>query len=103
MENKNSDKNWLNLIKRFKPYSGFELEDYYGVSMIKTKGENKYRIKLIYDYTNNSKMSVNQIEVAELDRAMKVYEILDKHSVDKGSINRIDDLFLDNTEGEFKF
>lgn len=81
-----SEYNRLGYLKDFIPYGEFEQADYYGVSMIKAKRDNKYRIKLIYDYNRNALMSKNQLEFNDINEAMKVYEILDHYAVNKGEI-----------------
>lgn len=97
MQNKNLKQHWNKLIGMFQPYDGYEVDKYYGVSMIRTKKESKYRIKLMYDYTNVAKLSVNQIEVDSLDKALKIYEILDIFAINKNIVRDEFD-FLDNNE-----
>ena len=93
-------KKWIKLIDKFIPHRDYDVADYYGVSMIKTKKSNKYRLKLIYDYGSNAVMSVNQIEVTSLKMALSFYEILDSFAKNKGEVENIDNIFDDIEEDE---
>lgn len=97
---KNEKKKWQRILDRFIPYSGFDVSDYYGVSMIKTKRDNKYRVKLIYDYESNAKMSKNQLEITSLSDALEIYRILEINAQNKGEVKNIDDLLLADDEIE---
>lgn len=100
MQNKKLKSDWEKLVGVFEPYGSFDKKDYYGVSMIKTKSDNKYRIKLMYDYSSNSMMSKNSIDVSNLDTALKYYSILDKFAKNKGLVQSADNLLddIDDTE-----
>ena len=91
---------WIKLVDKFIPHPDFDVTDYYGVSIIKTKGTNRYRVKLIHDYKHNAIMSKNQLEFSSLKTALKAYAILDKHARDKGEINNIDNIFDEEPDDE---
>ena len=61
---------------QFRPYSGYEVDDYYGVSLLKKKKGGVYSIKLVHDYDSNGKFS-SAYEVEDLQRAIKIIEILE--------------------------
>ena len=73
-------------MKQFKPYGNFKLEDYYGVSMMKRKRDNKYSIRLIYDYVGGNSRCSNAITVASLEETIAFYYLLDKHSNNKSEV-----------------
>lgn len=98
MQNKKLESDWKKLVSQFEPYKGYEPEDYYGVSIIKTKSDNKYRIKLMYDYLSNSMLSKNSIDVSSLETALKYYTILDTMSKNKGVVHNADNLLGDDSE-----
>ena len=71
-----SEKVWRKLLEKFSPYSGFEVEDYYGISLIKKKKGGVYSIKLIHDYQSNAMFS-SAYEVEDLQKVIKIIEILE--------------------------
>ncbi len=88
------------ILKMIEPHSDFDVTDYYGVSIIKIKATNKYRLKLIHDYNSNSILSKGQIELSSFDKAMQFYKILDDGALNKCGIVNADDIDLDDTEEE---
>jgi len=73
---------WKKILEEFKPYSGFEVDNYYGVSLIKRKRGGMYSIKLIHDYDSNAKFS-SALEIADFQRAIKYIEILEWFAKDE--------------------
>lgn len=95
---------WKELLKNFKPYSGFEVNDYYGVSLIKRKKGGMYSIKLIHDYDSNGKFS-SAYEVSGLQDTIKIIEILEWFAIDdklRPSTHN-EGLNLDAIDGEVDF
>ncbi len=72
----NDDEKHIELLKLFSPYSGFKVDEYYGVSMMRLKKNDKYSIQLMYDYR---KLSKNGVLVDNLEQAIDVVRILDKY------------------------
>lgn len=70
------------LMKFFKPYAGFEVEDYYGVSLLKIKKNGTYSIKLLYDYDKHA-LASNPLSTDSLDKALQVYALLDSKAKNK--------------------
>ena len=62
--------------------SGYKLEDYYGVMIMKIKRNGKYQIRLQYDYKNRNMVNGKPVEFISADAAMVAYSILDKFSAD---------------------
>jgi hypothetical protein len=100
---KREKQKWIKIIENFKPHKDYDVTDYYGVSMIKTKRDNKYRLKLIHDYTSNAVLSVSQIELNSLNEAWEFYRILDKFAKNKGDVDRLSISMLDDIEDEDNF
>lgn len=67
---------WIELLRNFKPYGNFAVDDYYGVSLLKKKKGGMYSIKLIHDYESNGKFS-SAFEVESLQDTIKIIEILE--------------------------
>lgn len=90
------------IIKTFIPYSGYAVDDYFGVSMTSIKKNGYYSIRLLYDYKKHACMSKNSMEIPDIDRALTVYKLLDKNKRDKTDKFSIDDLDLTKIEKEEK-
>ena len=86
------------ILRMIEPHSDFDVTDYYGVSIIKIKATNKYRLKLMHDYNSNSILSKGQIELSSFDKAMTFYKILDDGALNKCGIVNADDIDLDEPE-----
>ena len=67
---------WKQILQNFRPYSGYKVEDYYGVSLIKRKRGGLYSLKLIHDYDSNGKFST-AYEMEDFQRVVKTLEILE--------------------------
>ena len=73
---------WKQLLSSFRPYKGYDVEDYYGVSLLKKKKGGVYSIRLIHDYDSHGKFSDNY-EVSDLQEAIKIIEILEWFAKDE--------------------
>ena len=60
---------------------GYSLEKYYGVMIMKIKRNNKYQIRLQYDYKNRNMINGKPVEFTSPEAAMNAYVILDKFSI----------------------
>lgn len=94
------------IMKEFKPYEGFQVEDYYGVSLLSIKRNGKFNIKLVYDYDKRS-LTSNAVEIETMEKATKILLILDYFKKDKTdkpkSIEAIDLDVEDYTEKELEW
>jgi len=73
------------LLSKFKKIDDYEIEDYYGVSVISTI-DNKFRIKLQYNYIKaegNATLSKSYIEIDSFEETVEFFRVLHKFSVDK--------------------
>lgn len=63
------------ILVKFKPIEGFQLEDYYGVAFMTTKKQDAFQLRLQYDY---GKKPVNgpAVEAANLSDALIMLHIL---------------------------
>ena len=82
IDNINKRTVWKKLLNNFTPYNGFEVEDYYGVSLIKLKKGGLYSIRLIHDYTSRGLMSSSYV-VTDFQRALKILSILEWFAKDE--------------------
>ena len=96
---------WLKLLEKIKPHSDYEVTEYYGVSLLKTKRGGQYSIKLIHNYETNSQMSQAYF-VDDFQRAIKIITILEWFAQDDGLRPEVDDEELDldaeDTENEIE-
>ena len=83
------------LLLKFDAPKGYKIRDYYGTMMMKIKKNNKFRIKLIYDYKAHSVCST-AIEVDSLEKAMKLIEIMEEFAIDGTEKNNEVDAMLDD-------
>jgi hypothetical protein len=91
---------WKKLLSNFKPYSGYEVDKYYGISLLKLKSGGMYNIKLIYDYDSHGKFS-NAYAVEDLQKALKIIEILEWFADDDHlRAASDDDIDIDETDDE---
>lgn len=70
------------LMTHLKPYGDYDVSDYYGVSLMKIKKNNKFSIRLIYDYKKHS-LTSSQLEIDDLETAINVYRVLESFTKDK--------------------
>ncbi len=73
------------LLHNFKPPSGFDVEDYYGVFIMKRMKDNVWTIKLAYDYDSrscNTKLSTG-LNLNSLELVQEVHNELEKNCIDK--------------------
>jgi len=95
-----SKKIWRKLLKRITPADGYDVEDYYGVALLRLKKNGDYQIKLIHDYGKRSIMSSSIVE-KDQDKALKMYEILDWFAKDEHlRVDDVDDIDLDEEDSE---
>lgn len=73
---------WRQLLSNFIPYKGYDVDDYYGVSLLKKKKGGVYSIRLVHDYDSRGKFSDNY-EVTDLQKAIKIIEILEWFAKDE--------------------
>lgn len=93
----NQIKTWNKLLTKFKPYSTFDVKDYYGVSLIKLKHNGAYSIKLIHDYTSRSLTSTAYV-VEDFTKAMKIISILEWFAKDDHLRPEVDEDDIDLDE-----
>ncbi len=73
---------WKYLISYFKPPENYGVDSYYGVSIMKMKKNNKFNLRLLYDYKKNSIMSKNSFECGTLKEAYELGTLLEKRAKD---------------------
>ena len=81
------------LMEKFTPYNDYEVADYFGVSLTRIKKNGYYSIVLIYDYDKRALKS-NSLVIPDVEKALRVYGILDKYAVNKKDQFDIDDIDL---------
>lgn len=64
------------LFAHFTPHEGFELMDYYGISVLQLKKNNKFSIKLIYDFHGGRQRASNALILGSLDEVFAVMQVL---------------------------
>ena len=69
------------LMRRFKAPEGYALDSYYGTAYMKLKKNNKYQVKLLYDYSKHAQTS-NSIIFDELEVCIKAITILEEYAND---------------------
>ncbi len=71
-------------LKLFIPAKGYELHQYYGVSLIKLKKNNKFSIKLMHGWSESGKNSVmsKEVIVDKFEDAIQLYTLLEQFSQD---------------------
>ncbi len=71
-------------LKLFIPAKGYELNQYYGVSLIKLKKNNKFSIKLMHGWSESGKNSMmsEAVTVANIEDAIQLYTLLEQFSQD---------------------
>ena len=71
-------------LKLFDPAKGYAVDNYYGVSIIKLKKNNKYSIKLMYGYSQSGKNSVMSegVIVDKPEDAIQLYTLLEQFAKD---------------------
>lgn len=77
------------LLTKFTPYSGYSVDNYYGVAYMKYKKNNQHQLRLIHDYGKHSILST-PITFDSFETCMKILAILEKYSND-GSVVSLDD------------
>ena len=64
------------LFSHFTPYEGYELMDYYGISVLQLKKNSKFSIKLVYDFTGGRQRASNAITLSSLEEVFAVMQVL---------------------------
>lgn len=83
------------LLVKFDPPDGYNLRDYYGTMMMKIKKNNKFQIKLVYDYKRHSVTS-SSIVVNDIGKCLKLIELMEEFSKDGTEQDSDIDLMLDD-------
>ncbi len=85
------DKNSIHkaLLIKFDAPKGYSVDSYYGTAIMKLKKNNKYQIKLLYDYSKHAQTS-NSIYFDTVDGAMRAFVLLEEFSKD-GKEKSLDD------------
>lgn len=78
---KDRRKLYESIVVKFDAPKGYKLDEYYGTMMMKMKKNNKFQVKLIYDYKAHSVTS-SPIVVNELDKCLKLIELLEEFAKD---------------------
>jgi hypothetical protein len=73
---------YLRLLGEFTPPKGYDVKDYYGVSMITIKKNGNTSIELQYDYNKNRVVS-SSLVFSDIQQTLEVIRILFKFKVDK--------------------
>jgi len=71
--------NLQKLLSKFKPYNGFEVDQYYGVSLLRLKKNDKFSIVLVYDFINGNPKTSSGYIVDSLDIALELVRTLEEN------------------------
>lgn len=77
----NKNFNLQKVLAKFKPYTGFSVEQYYGVSVLRLKKNDKFSIKLVYDFVNGNAKTSNAFIVDDLDTAYSLAQFLETNRI----------------------
>ena len=67
------------LLSKFTPYDGFKVDEYYGVSLLRLKKNDRFSIKLVYDFINGNQRPSSSYEVDDLDTALELVRFLEEN------------------------
>jgi hypothetical protein len=85
MQKKNLTKTseWKEILSHFRPHKDYDIEDYYGFSLMAHKRNRKWSIKLLHDYVDGNSKTSNAIMIDDMEEAMEICKILQEFSKDK--------------------
>ena len=79
------------LMRKFTPPNGYALDSYYGTAYMKLKKNNKFQVRLLYDYSKHAQTS-NAIYFDSFDMCINALTILEKYSKNKKEESLDDEL-----------
>ena len=72
------------LMGLFKPYTGYKVDDYYGVTMMTRKAGRTFSIQLQYGYNKHAQNS-SSLVLSDIEQALTAYRVLMKYAVPEES------------------
>jgi hypothetical protein len=91
------------ILNQFKPHKDYELEDYYGTSIMRLKRDGQWSIKLLHDYVSGNSKTSSGIKVKTFDDAVEICKILNEYAVDKTDVIKefnLEDMYSEEEDDE---
>jgi len=79
------------LIEMFTPHPNYEIEDYYGVTMMTIKKDLSFSIQLQYGYKKKAENS-SSLLIKSIEPALEAYRILMKYAKTPSDLHKVESL-----------